>query len=192
MHILYVEDNETNQALVGRVVRARQHLVTFREEGEAALKVLEEDATIGLILLDVELAGTMTGLDCVRALRARGDRRPVVAVTAYAMMGDRERILEAGCDGYLPKPLVVPDLLALLDHYEAELSKASTPAPQPATAPTPAAPQSAAASTPAAPQSAAASTPAAPQPPNPPGSAPQTVPPSTVEPPKPVETTHPD
>jgi CheY-like chemotaxis protein len=181
MHILYVEDNETNQALVGRVVRARQHLVTFREEGEAALKVLEEDATIGLILLDVELAGTMTGLDCVRALRARGDRRPVVAVTAYAMMGDRERILEAGCDGYLPKPLVVPDLLALLDHYEAELSKASTPAPQPATAPTP-----------AAPQSAAASTPAAPQPPNPPGSAPQTAPPSTVEPPKPVETTHPD
>ena len=136
MHILYVEDNETNQALVGRVVRARQYLVTFREEGEAALKVLEQDATIGLILLDVELAGAMTGLDFVQALRARGDRRPVVAVTAYAMMGDRERILEAGCDGYLPKPLVVPDLLALLDHYEAELSRGGDAAPQPATTPT--------------------------------------------------------
>ena len=118
MRILYVEDNETNQALVGRVMRARQHEVVFCEEGEDALEILANDPKINLILLDIELAGTFTGIEVIEALRARNDTRPVVAVTAYAMMGDRERILAAGCDQYLPKPLVVPDLLSLLDEYE--------------------------------------------------------------------------
>jgi hypothetical protein len=77
----------------------------------------------------------MTGLDVIQTLRARNDHRPVVAVTAYAMMGDRERILEAGCDQYLPKPLVVTDLLNVIDHYQAELAaKATSPPAEPATA----------------------------------------------------------
>jgi two-component system cell cycle response regulator DivK len=118
MRILYVEDNEVNRALVERVMRARQCSVVFQDEGEGALAALAADPTIDLILLDIELAGTMTGLDVIRTLRARNDHRPVVAVTAYAMMGDRERILEAGCDQYLPKPLVVTDLLNVIDHYQ--------------------------------------------------------------------------
>jgi len=128
MRILYVEDNEVNRALVERVVRARKFSVVFHDEGEEALKTLENDATIDVILLDIELAGTISGLDVIRTLRARNDKRPVVAVTAYAMMGDRERILEAGCDQYLPKPLVITELLAVLDHYSAELAaKAAEP-----------------------------------------------------------------
>ncbi len=122
MRVLYVEDNEVNQALVARVMRAKQHEVLFREEGEGALEALAEDEDIDLVLLDIELAGGMTGLDVIRTLRARNDRRPVVAITAYAMMGDRERILEAGCDQYLPKPLVIPDLLNLLEDYQQELA----------------------------------------------------------------------
>lgn len=117
MHVLYVEDNEINQALVGRVMRGRKHRVTFREDGEAALEVLAGDPEIDLVLLDIELAGAMNGLNVVKVLRDRGDMRPIVAVTAYAMMGDRERILAVGCDQYLPKPLVITDLIALLDHY---------------------------------------------------------------------------
>jgi CheY-like chemotaxis protein len=128
MRILYVEDNEVNRALVERVVRARKFSVVFHDEGEEALKTLENDAAIDVILLDIELAGTISGLDVIRTLRARNDKRPVVAVTAYAMMGDRERILEAGCDQYLPKPLVITELLAVLDHYSAELAaKAAEP-----------------------------------------------------------------
>ena len=150
MRILYVEDNETNQALVDRVMRAKQHTVLFRDEGEGALALLEQDGDIDLILLDIELAGTFSGLDVIRTLRARGDKRPVVAVTAYAMMGDRERFLEAGCNQYLPKPLNIADLMAVLDEYEAGLSAgtdaAPTPAPQTAPSPEPSPPE-----TPAAP-----------------------------------------
>lgn len=133
MRVLYVEDNEVNQLLVARVMRARQCEVIFRDEGEGALEALAEDPTIDLVLLDIELAGSFSGLDVIRAMRARNDHRPVVAVTAYAMMGDRERILEAGCDQYLPKPLVIPDLLNVLDHYQQHLADkgaaALTPAP---------------------------------------------------------------
>ncbi len=151
MRILYVEDNEVNQALVERVARAQTCEVIFREEGEEALKILAEDPAIDLILLDIELAGAITGLDVIKTLRARNDKRPVVAITAYAMMGDRERILNAGCDQYLPKPLVINDLLEVLAHYEkkfadeartgtAETEPAAEPAkPAPASEATPAA-----------------------------------------------------
>jgi two-component system cell cycle response regulator DivK len=127
MRILYVEDNEVNRALVERVMRARQCSVVFHDEGEGALDVLAKDSAIDLILLDIELAGSMTGLDVIHTMRARNDHRPVVAVTAYAMMGDRERILEAGCDQYLPKPLVVTDLLNMIDHYQAEFAEKAAP-----------------------------------------------------------------
>ncbi len=130
MRILYVEDNEVNRALVERIMRARSSEVVFCDEGEKALEILKNDPAIDLVLLDIELAGTISGLDVIRTLRARNDRRPVVAITAYAMMGDRERILEAGCDQYLPKPLVVTDLLVMIDHYEKKPANTSTtPAP---------------------------------------------------------------
>ncbi|MBN2306206.1 MAG: response regulator [Anaerolineae bacterium] len=128
MRILYVEDNEVNQALVGRVARAKQCEVLFVEEGETALDMLAQDDKISLVLLDIELAGAFSGLDVIKTLRQRQDPRPVVAVTAYAMMGDRERILNAGCDQYLPKPLVITDLLALIEQYEhrADMAPAAT------------------------------------------------------------------
>lgn len=143
MRVLYVEDNEVNQALVARVMRARQNQVLFREEGEGALEILAADPDIELILLDIELAGSMSGLDVIRTLRARNDKRPVVAITAYAMMGDRERILEAGCDQYLPKPIVIPDLLNVLDHYEKVIAEPPQEAAAPGTAASPAAADSA-------------------------------------------------
>ncbi|NDJ77143.1 MAG: response regulator, partial [Chloroflexi bacterium] len=156
MRVLYVEDNETNQALVERVMRARQHDVIFREEGEHALELLATDTSIDLVLLDIELAGAISGMEVIKVLRGRGDKRPVVAVTAYAMMGDRERILDAGCDQYLPKPLVVPDLLTLLDHYEAEVAtRAAAPA---ATSPAPTAAPEAAPAAPSTEPAAAAPT----------------------------------
>jgi two-component system cell cycle response regulator DivK len=130
MRILYVEDNEVNRALVERVVRARQYGIVFCDEGEGALAVLAKDPTIDLVLLDIELAGAISGLDVVRTLRDGNDKRPVVAITAYAMMGDRERILAAGCDQYLPKPLAIAELLALLDHYQTELAQ-KPPQPEP-------------------------------------------------------------
>lgn len=126
MRILYAEDNEVNQALLERVVRARGWSIVFRSEGQETLDALAADPGIDLILLDIELADACSGFDVIAALRARGDQRPVVAITAYAMRGDRERILAAGCDGYLAKPLEIPALLALLDQHA---PKATVPAP---------------------------------------------------------------
>jgi CheY-like chemotaxis protein len=154
MRIAYVEDNPTNFSLVERVARMAQHTVVSYTEGEIALTALKVEV-FDLILMDVELAGEMTGLDLVHELRKDGLQTPIIAVTAYAMLGDREKCIEAGCNEYLPKPLPITDLISTFARYN-ELTKnkaaastpeASTPArvatPPPAASPTPIAPTSA-------------------------------------------------
>ncbi len=120
MRVAYVEDNSTNIALVQRIALMNNHKVVSYTEGEVALKALSHEK-FDLILMDVELAGEMGGLQVVRTLRARGLTTPIIAVTAYAMMGDREKCLEAGCDDYLPKPLPIAEFLTLLARYDAAL-----------------------------------------------------------------------
>jgi CheY-like chemotaxis protein len=170
MRILYVEDNQANLFLIQRVARMGGHQVITYTDGESALKNFTTDDP-HLILMDLQLAGELTGLDVVRALRSRGSKTPVVAVTAYAMVGDRERCMEAGCDGYLSKPLPVTELVEIIRKYEARTSLPQA-APEAVAAPaqaaveqppTPATPPVPAASTaPAAP--AASTVPAAPEP----------------------------
>lgn len=133
MRIAYVEDNATNQALVERVARMTQHVIVPYAEGETALEALRSEP-FDLIMMDVELAGNVNGLDVVRGLRCAGLKTPIIAVTAYAMLGDRDRCLEAGCDDYLPKPIPIKDLLDLLGRYDAKL-KAPAPPAQPVPAP---------------------------------------------------------
>jgi len=120
MRIAYVEDNAINLALVQRIATMSGHIITSYTEGETALVALSQE-TFDLIMMDVELAGELNGLQVVRALRARGLTTPIVAVTAYAMMGDREKCLEAGCNDYLPKPLPIAEFLALLAHYDTQI-----------------------------------------------------------------------
>lgn len=136
MRIAYVEDNPTNFSLVERVARMAQHTVVPYTEGEIALVALKTEV-FDLILMDVELAGEMNGLDLVRELRKNGLQTPIVAVTAYAMLGDQERCIEAGCNEYLPKPLPITELIKTFAKY-AELASAKAPTPKPeATAPAP-------------------------------------------------------
>ena len=118
MRIAYVEDNPTNLALVERVVSMGQHKITSYTEGEIAVQALTREK-FDLILMDIELAGDISGLQVVKDLRAFGLRTPIVAVTAYAMLGDRDKCLEAGCDDYLPKPIPIMDLVQLLARYDA-------------------------------------------------------------------------
>jgi two-component system, cell cycle response regulator DivK len=117
MRILYVEDNPANISLLQRVARMGGHEVVNYTEGEKALSNFGTDKP-DLILMDLQLAGALTGLDVVRKLRADGVRTPIVAVTAYAMVGDREKCLEAGCDGYMAKPLPVGELVELVQKYD--------------------------------------------------------------------------
>lgn len=130
MRILYVEDNPANVFLVQRVARMGNHEVIHYSEGQPALDHFEADKP-DLVLMDVQLPGLLTGLDVVKALRAKGHQTPMVAVTAYAMSGDRERCLEAGCNGYLSKPLPVGELVELFKRYEAQLKPASRPDAKP-------------------------------------------------------------
>lgn len=103
--ILLIEDNEQNRYLVTYLLQARGWEVSHAADGAAGLAMANQ-IDPALILLDIQLPG-MDGYAVARALRenAKLDGIPVVAVTSYAMAGDRERCIESGCDGYLEKPI---------------------------------------------------------------------------------------
>jgi len=125
MRILYVEDNQANLMLVQRLARLGSHVVISHPDGETALTDFEQDKP-DLVLIDVQLGGAMNGLDVVKALRTRGHKTPIIALTAYAMVGDRDRCLEAGCDAYLPKPLPVEELVEMFQRYTLKSAADST------------------------------------------------------------------
>lgn len=120
MKVLYVEDNPANVFLVKRVAKMGQHEIVNYIDGGQALNNFDE-INPDLVLMDIQLAGDKSGLDVVRELRERGVKTPIIAVTAYAMVGDKERCLEAGCNDYLPKPLPIPRLVEIFQHYNDRL-----------------------------------------------------------------------
>jgi len=103
--ILVVEDNEANQLLTSAVLEREGYRVAVAATVSEALKQLHA-CTPDLILMDVHLPG-QDGLSLTRKLKAdpATARIPIVALTAYAMVGDREHALAAGCAGYIPKPI---------------------------------------------------------------------------------------
>lgn len=116
MRIMYVEDNPANVFLVKRVAKMGNHEVISFVDGTEALARFRS-VNPDLVLMDIQISGELNGLDVVRRLRADGVETPIVAVTAYAMVGDRERCLEAGCTDYMAKPLPIPQLVQLFQHY---------------------------------------------------------------------------
>ncbi len=109
--ILFVEDEPDIRDLV-RLALEDEHGVTVAETAEEGLRRAAEDAP-DLILMDISLGGAFDGLEATRRLRAdpRFDATPIIALTAHAMSGDREKALEAGCDDYDTKPIELPRLL---------------------------------------------------------------------------------
>jgi two-component system cell cycle response regulator DivK len=108
--ILYVEDNFENRILVLRILNAEGYSVTFAENAFQAMDAITEQ-DFDLILMDINLPD-IDGYTLTARLRdnPRSASTPIVALTANVMKGDRERSLDAGCDGYIQKPLDV-DLL---------------------------------------------------------------------------------
>jgi two-component system cell cycle response regulator DivK len=113
--ILLVEDNEKNMKLLRDVLRVKGHETVEASSGEEAV-ALACVTSPGLVLMDVQLPG-IDGVEALRRLRADEGtaRTPVVALTAQAMAGDRERFLALGFDGYLSKPVDVLELLRVVD-----------------------------------------------------------------------------
>jgi len=126
MKILYVEDNPANLYLVKRVAKAGKHDIVNYVDGRDVLSKIDT-VNPDIVLMDIQLAGDLTGLDVVRRLRSDGYDFPIIAVTAYAMIGDKEKCLEAGCDDYLAKPLPIARLLEIFEHYNDPVARANPP-----------------------------------------------------------------
>jgi len=105
LDILMIEDNEQNRYLARFLLEGAGHKVTSANDGLSGIE-LASSRRFDVILLDIQLPG-MDGYDVARSLRQLGPAvaPPIVAVTSYAMPGDRERALAAGCDGYIEKPI---------------------------------------------------------------------------------------
>ncbi len=120
MRVLVAEDNPVNRHVFTEFLSSLGHAVTTAEDGAEALEKLSQ-ATFDLVFMDVQMP-RVDGLEAVRRIRAGecgADKAevPVVALTAYAMSGDRERFLHAGMSGYLPKPVSLNALQQTLAEY---------------------------------------------------------------------------
>ncbi len=114
--VLAVEDNPDNMTTLWAILKGKCTLLEARD-GEEALKAARERSP-DLILLDISLPG-QDGMAVIARLREDPATRdiPVIALTAHAMTGDREKLLAAGCDGYLSKPIEVDRLLEVIEHW---------------------------------------------------------------------------
>jgi CheY-like chemotaxis protein len=116
LRILLAEDNRVNQLLASRLLEKQGHVVTVVPNGAAALAVLE-NTVFDLILMDIQMPG-IDGLTATTLIRERetisGRHTPILAMTAHAMKGDRERCLAAGMDGYLVKPVQAAELFSAI------------------------------------------------------------------------------
>ena len=108
--ILIVEDNPVHMKLIEMTLRAKNYTLLKANDGEEALDMATREPP-NLIVMDINLPG-MTGFEITRKLRENPafSHIPVIAITAYAMKGDREKSFEAGCDAYLSKPINTREL----------------------------------------------------------------------------------
>jgi two-component system cell cycle response regulator DivK len=119
-NVLVVEDNDMNMQLVEYLLEQGGYHIAKASSGEEALAAVHDPATPppDLILMDIHLPG-MDGLSVVRELKSnpRTTHIPILALTAHAMRGDRDRFLEAGCDEYISKPIDMKTFLATIEKY---------------------------------------------------------------------------
>jgi PAS domain S-box-containing protein len=117
LRILVAEDNAVNQAIIVRMLAKRGHTTVVTASGRAALDVLGQQE-FDVVLMDIQMP-ELDGFEATRFIREqeKGNARhlPIIATTAHAMTGDRERCMAAGMDGYISKPLNSKDLFAVID-----------------------------------------------------------------------------
>ncbi len=117
LRILVAEDNKVNQVVVRRILEKNNHQVTITSNGQEALDKIAT-GTFDIVLMDVQMP-VMDGLQATTLLREREQKEglrhlPVISLTAHAMIGDRERCLESGADGYVTKPINAQELAAAM------------------------------------------------------------------------------
>ena len=116
--ILIIDDDNRNIFALSAVLKARKYRCISATGGVEALELLKEDNEIGMVLMDMMMPG-MDGYQAMAVMSKDEDLKslPVIAVTAQAMVGDRERCLEAGAIGYVSKPINIDTLTDLITKY---------------------------------------------------------------------------
>ena len=130
LNILLAEDNIVNQKMAVRMLEKRGHTVVIASDGRETLATLEQQQ-FDVVLMDVQMP-QMDGFEVTASIRekekATGAHIPIVAMTAYAMKGDRERCLEAGMDGYVGKPIKAQELFDAIESLVGTSAEAETSA----------------------------------------------------------------
>jgi CheY-like chemotaxis protein len=121
LNILIVEDDELNIKMVSSFLKGNHNIFAARSGEEALQKSL--DTQFDIILMDIGLKKEMSGIDVTHRLRKMSNYQntPIIALTAYALSGDKQRIIEAGCSHYLSKPFTKNQLLSLIDSISKSL-----------------------------------------------------------------------
>ena len=115
--ILVVEDNKLNMKLVRGLIKIGKYRMLEAMDAESGIKLIREERP-DLVLMDIQLPG-MDGLSATEVIKADPDLKdiPIVALTSYAMQGDKEKALAAGCSGYIAKPIDTRQFLETVSQY---------------------------------------------------------------------------
>ena len=116
-NVMVVEDNEKNRKLMRVVLKAKGYNIIEAATGEEALNLLKNQKP-DIILMDIQLPG-IDGLTVIRQIKASVITKdiPIIAVTAYAMKGDEQKILDTGCNAYISKPINTQELPLIVEKY---------------------------------------------------------------------------
>ena len=121
-----MEDNPQNMKLIEMILRSKSYTLLKAIDGEEALNMATREQP-DLIVMDIQLP-KMSGLEVTKRLRKMPvfSHTPIIALTAYAMKGDKERFIEAGCDAYLAKPISTRELPVMIDNMLEQRQKNNT------------------------------------------------------------------
>lgn len=116
-NVMVVEDNEKNRKLMRVVLKAKGYNIIEAATGEEALNLLKNQKP-DIILMDIQLPG-IDGLTLIKQIKASVLTKdiPIIAVTAYAMKGDEQKILDTGCNAYVSKPINTQELPLIVEKY---------------------------------------------------------------------------
>jgi len=114
--LLVVEDVENNFELIEAILKKTNVKIIWAQNGKEALRLFDAHDNIDVVLMDIKLPD-QDGLELTRIMKEKKTHIPIIAQTAYALTGDREKALSSGCDEYIPKPLQKNRLLNTLNEY---------------------------------------------------------------------------
>jgi CheY-like chemotaxis protein len=116
--VLVVEDNLINAELVLEILKSENFNVDLTDKGEDAIKKAEE-TIYDLILMDIGLPG-IDGTETANTIRIKNEYKkiPIIALTAFAMKGDKEKLLACGFDDYIPKPIDISEFISKIQRYK--------------------------------------------------------------------------